>query len=666
MTRSTSPVSAPAFDARQPPSPLPAPPASGGQLPAPAPESPADARDRIVPALVAAGVAAVVLTELLSALHWLTRAGVAGGWLVAALAAALVARRRGAPSAPAAAAPWRPGSEGALWLGITGVVLGVTLLTALVAAPNSWDAMTYHLARVAHWVQNRSVAHYPTEVTRQLHMGPFAEYVILQLQLLTGGDRLANAVEWGAALASLVLVSLIARELGASRLGQCLAVGVAATVPMGVAQASSTQTDHVVALWIACAVFLVLVARRSARPTVRTAVPLGAALGLAALTKATAYLFAFPFLVWLVVELRGTVRPLLRAALVAALVALALNVPSFARNVRTYGSPLGPGAEGRYNEFHYTNESFAPPAVYSNVVRNLAYEARLPFDAADRRLQRAAVAAHTALGLDPSDPRTTWHGAIFDLSHATFAEDQLPSPAHLLLLLGAGAVVAATAGERRGRTARRYALALLGAFLLFCAVLRWQPWHPRLLLPLFVLGAPICGLALERRASAAARTAVLALLVASMLPTLLWRPEHPLLGERSIFRVPRAEQYFAVHPELAAPYAEAVRVVAATGCRRVGIAGNPDSWEYPLWRLLPGAAEGTTRLEYVAVRNPSRRYASEPRFAAFHPCAVVAIGEQWVPRIRRASGFRLAWRGQRISVLLPPPSAPPRGASAAR
>ena len=118
--------------------------------------------------------------------------------------------------------------------------------------------MTYHMSRVAHWIQNQSVAHYPTNIPRQLELAPWAEFTVTHFQLLTGGDRLANSVQWFSMAGSLLGVSLIAQQLGAGVVGQVLAVVFAATIPMGILQGSSTQNDYVVTFWLICVAYYTL------------------------------------------------------------------------------------------------------------------------------------------------------------------------------------------------------------------------------------------------------------------------------------------------------------------------------------------------------------------------------------------------------------------------
>src|SRR5271170_6389590 len=73
--------------------------------------------------------------------------------------------------------------------GIIAIVV-LTGLTALVSAPNNWDAMEYHMPRLVEWISNHGVQLYPTIDRQQLSMPPFSEYTMLHLDLLYGSDRL--------------------------------------------------------------------------------------------------------------------------------------------------------------------------------------------------------------------------------------------------------------------------------------------------------------------------------------------------------------------------------------------------------------------------------------------------------------------------------------------
>lgn len=131
-------------------------------------------------------------------------------------------------------------------------------LIAIVAPPNNWDSMTYHMPRVVHWIQHHSVAHYPTSYTPQLYQPPWAEFTIMHFQILSSSDRFANLVQWFSMVGSLIGVSLIARDLGADLRGQVLSIVVAATIPMGSLQASNTKNDYVVSFWLVCFVHYVI------------------------------------------------------------------------------------------------------------------------------------------------------------------------------------------------------------------------------------------------------------------------------------------------------------------------------------------------------------------------------------------------------------------------
>ncbi|HZY87830.1 MAG TPA: glycosyltransferase family 39 protein [Gemmataceae bacterium] len=581
------------------------------------------ARAAFLAAALTWGVFVVALTEGLSLFGLLTRNALAVGWAAAALAAA--AALRGAPAVrrPSARPDWVAG----LFAAAAAAVLGVTLVVALAAPPNTYDAMTYHLARVAHWAQDRAVGFYPTHCPRQLHMPPWAEYALAHLLLLAGGDRPANLVQWFSTAGAVLGVSLLAARLGAGPRGQAFSALFCATLPMGVLQASSTQNDAVLAFWLVCLAYHVL--RLHKRPAWGNALGAGAGLGLALLTKGTAYLFAAPLVAWLLFAWLWRYRGRAWAPLaVAGLLALALNLPHYGRNWRLYGSPLGPGAE-HAGRFPYRNQVISAAALASNVLRNLALHLRLPSRQVNRAVEGQVIALHGLLGLGADDPRTTWAALPFRLTSDTERdqrllarhEDHAANLPHLLLVgLGAAAGLWGAAG-RPGRAAGLGAAVLL-ASLLFCLLLRWQPWHSRLHLPLFVLCSPLVAVGLGRLRPAGA-TGAAALLLAWSWPFLVENALRPASGEGAVFRAPRLAQYFASRPDLAGPYFEAVAFLRSRGCKEVGWLGDEESWEYPFWALLTGARPRGCRLEAVGVDNPSAALGRGR--APFRPDALVVI-----------------------------------------
>jgi 4-amino-4-deoxy-L-arabinose transferase-like glycosyltransferase len=455
-------------------------------------------------------------------------------------------------------------------------VAGTTLLVALVAPPNTVDSMTYHMARVAHWVYQGSVNDYPTETLRQLSQPPWAEFAIAHLQVLTGGDRFANLVQWSCMVGSLIGVSLIARELGACVRGQYFAALMAATLPMGILQASSTQNDYVEAFWIVCAVFYTL--RMRTQSTVATTSALGASVGLALLTKGTAYIYTFPILAvaawWLLRRYKvESWRPLA----VLTIIVLAINASAWLRNISVFASIFGPRET-------YTNQVFSAPALASNIVRDVSVQIGTPFKTVNDEIARAISEAHWKLGIGLNDPRTTFQGVHFQVNSLRPDEDSTPNPIHFLLL-----VLAAVITLTHLRRLRMYAIylgGLLGAFLLFALWLRWQPWHSRLELPLTVLATPFTAGVFSVIWSRRVIAAICGIPFFAAIPWLLGPSIRPLIGPRSIFLNPRSAIYFYARPELRGLYQETADLAHLAGCRVIGIDGNDDSWEYPLWVYL--------------------------------------------------------------------------------
>jgi hypothetical protein len=305
-----------------------------------------DWRGAFLKAAIAWGATVAVLSEGLSLFGGLRLPWLALGWSAILVLLLVGGVRRGSLSAGwsklgALRIPEDRWDRGLL-AGLSALVLAL-LMVAWIAPPNNVDSLLYHMSRVVHWIQNGSLRHYAASYHHQLFMPPWAELAMLHLRVLWGSDKPVNLVQWVSMVGSLVGVSAIARLLGADRRGQLVAAVFAATVPMGVLQATSTQNDFVVAFWAVSAAYLVCLS--FSRPLSRgELILLGVSFGLGVLTKVTFFIYGAPIGgAFLLANLRRQgVRRTALAGLGLAILGGSLNLPTWVRNITTYGGPYGP------------------------------------------------------------------------------------------------------------------------------------------------------------------------------------------------------------------------------------------------------------------------------------------------------------------------------------
>lgn len=501
---------------------------------------------------------------------------------------------------------------------LLGAVMSIVLTTglvALVAPPNTWDSMTYHMSRVVHWIQNRSVDHYPTNIIRQLELTPWAEYAILHLQILSGQDYFANLIQWFSMVGCVLGVTLLAERLGADVRGQLFSAVTAVTIPMGILQASSTQNDYVVAFWLVCFVYFgMLVNERLTRTNVLIA---GAGLGLAVLTKGTAYIYAFPFVCWIFLTgFKNHGWKIFLAVFVAVLVVLLLNIGFFKRNYELFGNPL------RSGYFKVNNEVHTPRALLSNIMKNLGLHIGTPFNKINRELTSSIVFAHLLMHSDVNDPKISWDGTQFQVTKTSVHEDSAGNPLHLLAIMVVAVLLFWKKKLRHLPTMLPYVYAVTAAFLLFSFLLKWQPWASRLHLPLFVFWSPVVGTVLgSLKQRIIVHSVVIALLLAS-LPYLLYNESRPLVSNshhRSILKASRLDQYFFNRPSIETSYLSSTALAQTGHCKNIGIITGVDDWEYPLWVLTKRVNEQAPRIEHIQVTNKSK----DIPLVGFEPCLIL-------------------------------------------
>jgi hypothetical protein len=431
-------------------------------------------------------------TELLGLVNWITPLGVAVWWMLvtsSCLVMATVLYRHAGLRLPqfdqavnAFRSTWMPlrGADApAIALRLFLIVwFGALFAVALFAAPNNFDSLTYRLPRVMHWAAQGSVDHYPTEVVRQLDRAPFAEWVLLHIYQLRHTDHWFNLAQWaGFAFLVLAVHELTARYTP-SRRRRYLAVVLAATMPMAMLQATSTQNNVLQSLFFVLFVFFGL--RCSERNNVSAAegtdlFVCGLALGLSVLTNTTSLIFAVPFCAWFAWRLRGS---WMRRGVPLALAALVVLAGHFLRNQQLFHSPLGyggyvasrfdprPNREEVVCDFRNTRMSMA--LYLSNLVRNLFPQMALPVQSFNEGLHHLAYHSHASFGFSLEEPGVTLTGDKFMLT-ADRHEDFAGQPIQLLLF-SASLILLPFRWRRIKPEVAAVAFSLIIGFALFCLI----------------------------------------------------------------------------------------------------------------------------------------------------------------------------------------------------
>ncbi|MGH6878236.1 MAG: glycosyltransferase 87 family protein, partial [Rhizomicrobium sp.] len=264
--------------------------------------------------------------------------GLAAGEGVLLVAAGAVWWRRGRPRTPLAGAKATAARalRDPVVVGFGLVVLAALayeLLLVVAAPPNNWDSLTYHLARVAFWVEHGGIYWVPNAPIDRINAAqPVAEQQILYLSVALGTGTLYALPQFAAELAIMAATYLSARRLGFElRAAACAAFSFASFALVAL-EATTAQNDLVAAALPAVAASMLVGGGAS------ELVLAGVATGLAIGVKATAVL-VLPVLALL--ALRRGRRAVALYAGAALLAFAALGLWSYALNLSRTGHLLG-------------------------------------------------------------------------------------------------------------------------------------------------------------------------------------------------------------------------------------------------------------------------------------------------------------------------------------
>ena len=442
----------------------------------------------LVKASIIIALISYILVEILSIFNGLNTTNTIIAWLIV-LALSIIKTRK-IPFRlillQIATYKWELSKQTKWILYILGVLVVLPFfLLAICIPPNNWDSIAYHLPRVEHWIQNRNIYPYPTNIVRQVLTSPLHEYILTNLRLLTGVDGLFNIVQWWSFMLIIILGTLVFSVLGLNQKAQVFVILTMISLPMMIFQATTTQTDLLASFFfLAFVLFALIIIKVDNKIELNTNfVFLSLALCLGILTKYHIAIFAFPLCVYLFVQLikKYSKLEILKSLYIAVFFLVLILLPLFARNIYFFGSITG--KEVFADNATIINSSLSFQNMLSNNLKHIVDFISLPINSYNNLLFSINHALHNLIGVSENTPGNNWAGEPFIVNnHLT--EDTAGSFLHGSLIFLSLMLLF------KIRNYSKIILSILYCFIalsLFSLLFRYTPFNIRLLLPVLLL-----------------------------------------------------------------------------------------------------------------------------------------------------------------------------------
>ena len=367
------------------------------------------------------------------------------------------------------------------------IILPLLLLTIFIR-PNNWDSMAYHLPRVEHWIQNKNIYPYPTNIVRQVLTSPLSEYMIANFQILSNTDAFGNLVQFGSFIFILFSGTLIFSLLKIGMKGQLFLLLALISIPMMLFQATTTQTDLLATFFFLSFILFGSLIIQYDDNYKTNFIFLALSLTLGILTKYHIAIFSIPIIIYLLFNLikKKNNKNTIFAILISVLTVTIILSPLFLRNIYFFGSITG---KDLFDEnATIVNSSISIQNMFSNNFKHIVDFISLPINGYNKLLFSLNHTLHNIIGVSENSPDNNWAGEPFTVNNY-LNEDTAGSIIHAALIILSLFLIFKL--KHKTKLLLLFAYCFI-AFSLYGLMFRYTPFDIRLLLPVSILLIIIC------------------------------------------------------------------------------------------------------------------------------------------------------------------------------
>lgn len=371
-------------------------------------------------------------------------------------------------------------------------------LQGILYPPNNWDSLTYHLSRIMYWLSNENVNHFSTHILRHLYQPPFAEYVIMHINVIQGNDYLSNTIQLFYLVLSLIVVWQILDEFKVNRLFKFYTLLFILTIPSVALQASTTKNDIICGFFVITSFYFLIKCYQ--KDIFYNYLFLGLSIGIGILTKGTAYIFLTPMVfIFIIFKIIGLFKlynlKTIKYGLLSVFVIILINIGHFSRNYSINKNILNiDTAEGKM----YSNDEMNGKLLILNFLKNVGLHIDYPLqDNYDNWIRKV----HSKLEIDINNVNTNYLGIKYQgVGKDQTNEDNVPNNLHLIFISTAILIIVFNSLKKYSKNKIKllFTFIIILQLIIFVAYLKWQPWHTRLHIPVFMLSSLLIAVSLKK------------------------------------------------------------------------------------------------------------------------------------------------------------------------
>lgn len=495
---------------------------------------------------------------------------------------------------------------------------GIIFVTAVLRSQNNVDSMYYHLSRIMHWIQNHSARYY-AGAEAQIKYPSLSEYLVGQIMILGGHDRLANIFQTVAYFCSGCMIYGIGRKLRISDKTAFASTWIYWLMPMALAQAYNTQTDDIAGMFLlVCIYFLMDFIQaeqlQADRSGIVSCIRLAACVGFGYLCKPTICFAILVFFIWMgIVRIIRKDSPvvLIKYVGIGLLTIVIMGIPLMLKNYDLY--TVQKQAQAAVSS--ETNVQMSTDAIISKAVAPDSYNVT----AALKNPQNFIMTCIQNIGRNSTSAYfTKWNefltrginklGRMLDydtrvwavqVNNGFWGMDTASNPALMFITL-VMMICLVLRLSRPNREQMAFIVCSVMSFLLQCGLMGFTHFRTRYLVGVMALLAISAGIVLERmRMSDTSQnniiTAALTICMFGAINTSYLQIETMIdsfTGEGNVHK------YFLDNTLPEQVNEDLVNVITANNFTEIGV--NQDfTYEYVLWAKV----SGLQRLERVNMQN---------------------------------------------------------------